>query len=61
MERNSRKIVSAYPVGRLHGGGHEGGVERMRCEVSTLIGFRPDFISGWTMKRLYVWLIRLVE
>jgi len=43
VQRNSRKIVSAYPVGRLHGGGHEGGVERMKYEVSTLIGFRPDF------------------
>jgi len=43
MQRNSRKIVSAYPVGRLNGGGHEGGVARMRYEVSTLIGFMPDF------------------
>ena len=43
VQRSSRKIVSAYPVGRLHGGGHEGGVKRMKYEVSTLIGFRPDF------------------
>jgi len=43
VQRNSQKIVSAYPVGRLHGGGHEGGVERMKYEVSTLIGFMPDF------------------
>ena len=41
-ERNRRKIVSAYPVG-LRTGGHEGGVERMKQEVQTLIGFRPDF------------------
>jgi len=43
VQRNSRKIVSAYPVGRLGGQGHAGGVERMRYEVQTLIGFRPDF------------------
>jgi len=43
VQRNSRKIVSAYPVGRLGGRGHAGGVEQMGYEVSTLIGFRPDF------------------
>ncbi|MCL2350415.1 MAG: LCP family protein [Defluviitaleaceae bacterium] len=41
--RNSRKIVSAYNVGRLGGGGHAGGVERLRYEISTIVGFRPDF------------------
>ena len=43
MQRNNRKIVAAYPVGRLGGGGHDGGIERLKYEVSTLIGFRPDF------------------
>ncbi|MCL2840051.1 MAG: LCP family protein [Defluviitaleaceae bacterium] len=43
FERTRRKIVNAYPVGYGGGRGHEGGVERMRHEVSTLIGFRPDF------------------
>jgi len=43
VQRNSRKIVSAYNVGRLRGGGHEGGVERLKYEVQTLVGFRPDF------------------
>ncbi|MCL2620325.1 MAG: LCP family protein [Defluviitaleaceae bacterium] len=43
MQRNNRKIVAAYPVGRLGGRGHEGGVERMKYEVQTLVGFRPDF------------------
>ncbi|MCL2856005.1 MAG: LCP family protein [Defluviitaleaceae bacterium] len=43
VERNNRKIVAAYPVGRLGGRGHEGGVERMKYEVQTLVGFRPDF------------------
>ena len=43
VQRNSRKIVSAYNVGRLNGGGHEGGVNRLKYEVQTLVGFRPDF------------------
>jgi len=43
VQRNRRKIVSAYPVGMLNGGGHEGGIERMKQEIQTLIGFRPDF------------------
>jgi len=43
FQRNRRKIVSAYLVGNLNGGGHEGGAERVKYEVSTLIGFRPDF------------------
>ena len=43
VQRNSRKIVSAYNVGRLNGGEHEGGVNRLKYEVQTLIGFRPDF------------------
>ena len=43
VQRNRRKIVSAYPVGMLGGGGHEGGIDRMKQEVQTLIGFRPDF------------------
>lgn len=43
FQRNNRKIVAAYPVGRLNGGGHEGGVARLKYEVATLIGFIPDF------------------
>jgi len=43
FQRNRRKIVAAYLVGNLNDGGHEGGAERMKYEVSTLIGFRPDF------------------
>jgi len=46
MQRNSRKIVSAYLVGRLGGRGHDGGVERMKYEVATLVGFKPDFYIG---------------
>jgi len=43
FQRNRRKIVAAYLIGNLNDGGHEGGAERMKYEVSTLIGFRPDF------------------
>ena len=43
VQRRARKINAAYPAGRLHGGGHEGGVEQLKREVQTLIGFRPDF------------------
>jgi len=46
VQRNIRKINSAYPAGRLHGRGHEGGVDQLRREVSTLIGFMPDFYIG---------------
>lgn len=42
-QRNNRKIVAAYNVGRRNGGGHEGGVERLKYEVQTLLGFRPDY------------------
>ena len=42
-QRNRRKIVSAYPVGRVHGGSHEAGIAQMKRELQTLIGFRPDF------------------
>ena len=43
VRRNVRRINSAYPVGRIVGGGHDGGVEQLRREVQTLIGFMPDF------------------
>ncbi|MCL2421920.1 MAG: LCP family protein [Defluviitaleaceae bacterium] len=43
VQRNNRKIVSAYNVGRLRGGGHEGGINRLKEEVQTIVGFRPDF------------------
>jgi len=43
VQRRVRKINAAYPAGRMHGGGHEGGIEQLKREVQTLIGFRPDF------------------
>ena len=49
VQRNMRKINAAYTVGRRHGGGHEGGVEQLKREVQTLIGFRPDFYVALNM------------
>jgi LCP family protein required for cell wall assembly len=43
VQRNIQRINSAYPVGRQGGRGHDGGVEQLRREVQTLIGFMPDF------------------
>ena len=43
VQRNRRKIVAAYPAGRVHGGGHDAGIAQMKRELQTLIGFRPDF------------------
>ncbi|MCL2202684.1 MAG: LCP family protein [Defluviitaleaceae bacterium] len=43
VQRNIRRVNSAYAVGRQGGGGHTGGVEQLRREVQTLIGFIPDF------------------
>jgi len=42
VQRRVRKINAAYPAGRIQGG-HAGGVEQLKREVQTLIGFRPDF------------------
>ena len=50
VESNRRtgqsKLVAAYAFGRLQGRGHEGGINQLKTEVSTLIGFRPDFYIG---------------
>ena len=43
VQRNVRRINSAYPAGRARGGGHAGGVDQLKREVQTIIGFRPDF------------------
>ena len=48
-QRRVRKINVAYPAGNLHGGGHEGGVAQLKQEVSTLLGFVPDFYISLTM------------
>ena len=49
VQRRARKINAAYPVGRLNGGGHAGGVEQLKREVQTLVGFRPDFYVALKM------------
>jgi LCP family protein required for cell wall assembly len=41
--RSVKKINGAYPIGTLNGGGRAGGIEQLKQEVSTIIGFTPDF------------------
>jgi len=43
VQRSVRKLNAAYAAGRRHGGGHEGGIDQLRREIQTLIGFIPDF------------------
>ncbi|MCL2526988.1 MAG: LCP family protein [Defluviitaleaceae bacterium] len=43
FQRNNRKIVAAYNIGRANGRGHAGGVERLKMEVESIVGFWPDF------------------
>lgn len=43
VQRSVRRINSAYAAGRAQGGGHTGGVDQLKREVQTIIGFRPDF------------------
>jgi len=43
VRRNLKKINAAFPVGQLGGAGFEGGVEQLKREVKTIIGFTPDF------------------
>ena len=44
-QRNLQKINTGYVVGTLGGGGHEGGVNQLKSEVQSLVGFRPDFYA----------------
>jgi len=50
VSRNVRRINSAYAVGRNRGGGHVGGVDQLKREIATLIGFMPDFYVSVTMQ-----------
>jgi LCP family protein required for cell wall assembly len=43
VSRRTKKINMAYPAGFVNGGGRLGGVEQMKREVRTIIGFVPDF------------------
>ena len=51
------KLVASYAAGRANGGGHEGGISRLKYEVSTLIGFQPDFY----MSVRYAAFVRLIN
>ena len=46
VKRTVKKINAAYPAGTLHGGGREGGVEQLKKEIKTIIGFVPDYYVG---------------
>jgi len=43
VKRNNKKINSAYAAGTLNGGGMDGGIDQLRREIKTIIGFIPEF------------------
>lgn len=43
VKRSIKKINAAYPAGTLHGGGKDGGIDQLKRELKTLIGFIPDY------------------
>jgi len=43
VSRRVKKINAAFPSGTLHGGGMAGGINQLQREISTIIGFMPDF------------------
>jgi len=43
VKRTVKKINAAYGAGFLYEGGHEGGIDQLKREISTLIGFLPDY------------------
>jgi LCP family protein required for cell wall assembly len=43
VRRNLKKINAAFPAGQSGGAGFESGVEQLKREVKTIIGFTPDF------------------
>lgn len=46
VKRKVKKINAAYPAGTLNGGGREGGMNQLKRELKTIIGFVPDFYIG---------------
>lgn len=54
-----RKLVNSYAAGRAGGRGHDGGVTNFKYEISTLIGFEPDFYVG-IRERAFVRLINSI-
>lgn len=43
VKRKVKKINGAYGSGALNGGGKEGGINQLKREIKTVIGFVPDF------------------
>lgn len=43
VKRKVKKINGAYGSGTLNGGGKEGGINQLKREIKTVIGFVPDF------------------
>jgi LCP family protein required for cell wall assembly len=43
VRKKIKKINAAYPVGTLNGGGKEGGIDQLKRELRTIIGFTPDY------------------
>ncbi len=43
VKRKVKKINTAYAAGTLHGGGKDGGIDQLKREVKTIVGFVPDF------------------
>jgi len=43
VNRSVKKINAAYPAGTLNGGGKQGGVDQLKREIKTIIGFVPDY------------------
>lgn len=43
VSRSLKKINGAYGAGTLNGGGKEGGINQLKREIKTIIGFVPDF------------------
>jgi len=41
-----RKLVASYSAGRGSARDHDAGINQLKTEVSTLLGFRPDFYVG---------------
>lgn len=43
VKRRVKKINAAYAAGTLYGGGKDGGIDQLKREIKTIIGFTPDF------------------
>jgi LCP family protein required for cell wall assembly len=43
VKRNIKRINAAYAAGNSNGGGREGGVDQLKREMKTIIGFTPDY------------------